>query len=95
MHNLGRIDWSGKPYDWNIEFDAKVKSFIDKGDHASVVNYEKLGSIAKLAVPTNEHYLPLLYSLALQEKNDSVSYFNEKCEMGSVSMRSLIISNEK
>lgn len=91
VHNLGMIDWSGKPYDWTIEFDAKIKKFIDERDHASVINYDKLGSIAKLAVPTNDHYLPLLYSLALQEKDENVSYFNDKCEMGSVSMRSLII----
>ena len=98
VHNLGMIDWSGpngslrgKAFDWAIEFDQKIKNYIDTGDHSSIVNYEKLGSISKLAIPTNEHYLPLLYSLALQEKNDSISYFNEKCEMGSISMRSLKI----
>lgn len=91
VHNLGMIDWSGKAFDWTIEFDARIKQFMDKGDHASVVNYEKLGTIAKLAVPTNDHYLPLLYSLALQEKNDPIAYFNDKCEMGSISMRSLKI----
>ena len=91
VHNLGMIEWGGKPYDWAIEFDEKIKDFINKGDHSSIIHYEKLGNIAKLAVPANDHYLPLLYSLALQEKNESVFYFNEKCEMGSVSMRSLKI----
>jgi 4,5-DOPA dioxygenase extradiol len=91
VHNLGMIDWSGKPYDWTIEFDAMIKKLIDERDHPSIINYEKLGTVAKLAIPTNDHYLPLLYSLALQEKNENVSYFNEKCEMGSVSMRSLLI----
>ena len=91
VHNLGMIDWSGKAYDWNIEFDSKIKNFIDEQNHSGIINYEKLGKIAQLAVPTNDHYLPLLYSIALQEKNETVSYFNEKCEMGSVSMRSLII----
>ncbi|MBI3500907.1 MAG: 4,5-DOPA dioxygenase extradiol [Bacteroidetes bacterium] len=91
VHNLGMIDWGGKPYDWTIEFDAKIKQFIDEQNHSAIINYDKLGTIAKLAVPTNDHYLPLLYSLALQEKNENVSYFNEKCEMGSVSMRSLLI----
>jgi 4,5-DOPA dioxygenase extradiol len=87
------IDWGGKAYDWAIEFDQKIKNFISNGDHSAIINYEKLGSIAKLAVPTNDHYLPLLYALALQEKNESISYFNEKCEMGSMSMRSLIIQS--
>ncbi len=91
VHNLGMIDWSGKPYDWTIEFDSKIKQFIDEKNHSAIINYEKLGTIAKLSVPTNDHYLPLLYALALQEKNENVSYFNDKCEMGSVSMRSLLI----
>ncbi len=91
VHNLGKIDWSGKAFDWTIEFDQKIKGFIDSKNHQGVIDYEKLGSIAKLAVPTNEHYLPLLYTLALQSKTDSLSYFNEKCEMGSMSMRSVKI----
>ena len=91
VHNLGMIDWSGKAYDWNIEFDSKIKNFIDEQNHSGIINYEKLGKIAQLAVPTNDHYLPLLYSIALQEKNETVSYFNEKCELGSMSMRSLLI----
>ena len=91
VHNLGMIDWNGKAYDWAIEFDEKIKKFIDSGDHSSIINYQNMGKIAQLAVPTNDHYLPLLYSLALQEKNETLSYFNAKCEMGSVSMRSVKI----
>lgn len=91
VHNLGMIQWGGKAFDWAIEFDTKIKGFIDAKEHNSIINYDKLGSIAKLAVPTNDHYLPLLYSLALQEKNENISYFNEKCEMGSMSMRSVKI----
>lgn len=91
VHNLGMVDWGGKAYDWAIEFDQKIKTFMDKGDHTSIINYDKLGTIAKYAVPTNEHYLPLLYSLALQDKKDALSYFNDKCEMGSISMRSVQI----
>ena len=93
VHNLGMIDWTGKAYDWAIEFDATIKKLIDERNHSAIINYDKLGSIAKLAIPTNDHYLPLLYALALQEKNENISYFNEKCEMGSVSMRSLIIQS--
>lgn len=92
VHNLRMIDWNGKAFDWAIEFDEKIKKFIDEKNHNDIINYEKLGKLAQLAVPTNDHYLPLLYSLALQDKKDSVKYFNDKCEMGSISMRSLIIS---
>ncbi|HET7818609.1 MAG TPA: 4,5-DOPA dioxygenase extradiol [Bacteroidia bacterium] len=92
VHNLRMIDWNGKAFDWAIEFDEKIKKFIDEKNHNDIINYEKLGQLAQLAVPTNDHYLPLLYSLALQDKKDSVKYFNDKCEMGSISMRSLIIS---
>lgn len=92
VHNLRMIDWNGKAFDWAIEFDEKIKKYIDEKNHNDIINYEKLGQLAQLAVPTNDHYLPLLYSLALQDKKDSVKYFNDKCEMGSISMRSLIIS---
>ncbi len=91
VHNLSMINWSGKPYDWAIEFDEKVKNFIAEKNHDSLINYEKMGSIAKLSVPTNDHYLPLLYTLALQEKNETISFFNEKIDMGSASMRSVKI----
>ena len=91
VHNLGMVNWNGKPYDWAIEFDEKTKNYIDKEDHNSIINYDKLGNIAKLSVPTNDHYLPLLYSLALQEKGEKISYFNEKIDLGSASMRSVKI----
>lgn len=92
VHNLGMLNFSGKPYDWAVEFDQKMKEFIDDRNHQGVVQYDKLGSIAKLAVPTHDHYLPLIYSIALQEKNEQVSFFNEKTDMGSISMRSFKIS---
>jgi 4,5-DOPA dioxygenase extradiol len=94
VHNLGMVAWNNKEdfaYDWAIEFDVKIKNLINEGNHESIMAYEKLGTTAKLSVPTNDHYLPLLYSLALQEKNEPITFFNEKCTMGSVSMRSLKI----
>lgn len=93
VHNLGQIDFEGKrTFDWAIEFDEKIKGFIDKGDHDSIIHYEKLGSIARMAVPTNDHYLPLMYSLGLKQKQEEVKYFNDKMDAGSISMRSLLIS---
>ena len=91
VHNLGMMQWSEKAFDWAIEFDEKIKSLIVADDFQSVVDYHKLGKAAQLSIPTNEHYLPLLYSLALKGNKESLSFFNEKTTMGSVSMRSLRI----
>src|SRR5262249_41876103 len=68
VHNLRRLARAsaGSGFDWAIEFDAKVKALVDAGDHRSLIDYEALGPAARLAVPTNEHYLPLLYALALR-----------------------------
>jgi 4,5-DOPA dioxygenase extradiol len=73
-------------------FDATVRRLIEAGDSESLVNYEGLGESARLSVPTNEHYLPLLYALALREKGESVRFFTETVSWGSLSMRSLAIS---
>lgn len=94
VHNLGRIDWNntGKVFDWAQEFDVKMSHWIDKGDHQSVLNYQKLlGTTADIAHPTYDHLLPLFYILGLQQKGEQVTYFNNKFDMGSISMRSLII----
>jgi 4,5-DOPA dioxygenase extradiol len=91
VHNLGLFEFSDKAFDWAIEFDEKIKSYIEKSDYQSVVDYQKMGKIAQLAVPTNEHYLPLLYSLALHDKSEAVGFFNAKTTAGSISMRSLKI----
>ncbi len=93
VHNLNMLDWKEKkPYDWAIEFDNIVKSLIDSGDFKKLIQYEKLGTAAKLSIPTREHYLPVLYALALKQNNESVEYYNEVFELGSISMRSFIIS---
>jgi 4,5-DOPA dioxygenase extradiol len=96
VHNLGRIDWSGsgKVYDWAQEFDAKFTAWMDKGDHASILNYKKLlGATADLAHPTNDHLLPLFYILGLQQKGEKLTYFNDRMDMGSLSMRSMVIGS--
>jgi 4,5-DOPA dioxygenase extradiol len=79
-------------YDWAVEMNDRFKSLIEKGDHESLIHYETLGAAAKLSIPTPEHYLPLLYTLGLQEKNESVSFFNDKTVMGSISMTSVKIA---
>ena len=91
VHNLRLIDRRGGAFDWAVEFDAAVKSRIDRRDHAGLVDYPALGRAAALSVPTDEHYLPLLYALAVSDEREPVRYFNDAVTMGSISMRSLII----
>lgn len=95
VHNLGMVDFNNPTgaYDWAIEFDSNVKKLLDKGDDASLINYEKLGKSALLSIPTNDHYLPMIYILGLKNKDEKVSYLYESMEMGSLSMRSFIINS--
>ncbi len=91
VHNLRLFTMQDIAFDWAIEFDTKIKELLEKGDHDPIINYKTLGKAAELSVPTNDHYLPLLYSIALQEKNESLQFFNDKTTAGSISMRSLKI----
>ena len=91
VHNLGVIVWEDTAYDWAVEFDETVKRLILSGDHDAIVQYPDLGRGARLSVPTNEHFLPLLYVLALQEKGDGIRFFSDRVTLGSISMRSLRI----
>ncbi len=91
VHNLRMVAWQDTAYDWALEFDATIQRLILSGDHEAIIHYEKLGQPARLAIPTNEHYLPLLYILALQGAREHVRFFAERVTMGSLSMRSLWI----
>ena len=94
VHNLRMVSWemiNGGGYDWALEINEQFKHFLEKGDHASLINYEKLGRSAQLAIPTPEHYLPLLYTLGLQQQRDSLSLFNDKAIGGSLTMTSVRI----
>lgn len=93
VHNLRIMDWK-KPnegFDWAIEANEKIRQAILDKDHQSLINYQTQGKEIQLSVPTPEHYLPLLYILALQEAGEEVSLFNDKTIMGSISMTSLKI----
>jgi 4,5-DOPA dioxygenase extradiol len=91
VHNLRMLNFSGETHNWAIEFDQKIKEFITDNNHQGIIQYEKTGSLSKLAVPTHDHYLPLIYSIALQKNKEEISFFNEKIDMGAVSMRSFKI----
>lgn len=94
VHNLQKIKWEGGEYDWANSFDEFVKNQIDSHQFNELINYQKLGSIASLAHPSNDHYIPLLYTLGLSDKNDSHQFFNAHFDLGSVSMRSVIFSSD-
>jgi 4,5-DOPA dioxygenase extradiol len=66
-----------------------MKELILSGDHKAIIDFSKLGRSARLAVPTLEHYLPLLYVLGTQDKADRVKFFAKKVTLGSMSMRSV------
>jgi 4,5-DOPA dioxygenase extradiol len=93
VHHLGRIDWKNPQggYDWALEARDGFKRFIEGRDHHSLFRYQQLSQAYRLAVPTPEHYLPLLYILALQEKDEDIRFFNDQVVMGSIAMTSLRI----
>lgn len=96
VHNLRMVAWDKmhEPeygFDWAIEANDMMKKFIESGDHQSLINYQAQGKSFGLAIPTPDHFLPLLYALALKENKDPISFFNDKAVMGSLSMTSLKI----
>ncbi len=97
VHNLRMIAWDklnadDYGYDWAVEAREKMKKFILSGDHKELINYNEQGKEFQLAVPTPEHYLPLLYALALKEENEEAKIFNDKSVAGSLAMTSVKIS---
>lgn len=97
VHNLGMVTWS-KPetfaFDWAIEMNETFKKHISSGDFKPLMNYESLGNSAKLAIPTPDHYYPLLYVLGLKEENEKISFFNDKAMMGSITMTSVKVGGK-
>ena len=79
-----------KTFDWAVEFDEWVKGKILTGDYNSLIDYEEQGPSALLAVPTNEHYLPMLYALALSDDEEVIRFTYEEVD-SAISMRSFRI----
>ena len=93
VHNLGQLKFpENSTYDWAIEFDAVSQKLIENRDHQSLVHYQKLGAAAQLAIPTPDHYYPLLYALGLQSPKDTVSFPVDGISYGSTSMRSVLLN---
>ena len=95
VHNLRMLSWemiNGGGYDWAIEASEKFKSAILNKDHESLINFEQMGSDVRLAIPTPEHYLPLMYILGLQSDKEEAMLFNDKAVGGSLTMTSVKVS---
>lgn len=97
VHNLGLINWQkmNEPeygFDWALEAKEKLNSFVVSGNHQQLIQYKNLGKSVSLAIPSPDHYLPLLYTLSLKTDKDHISLFNDKALMGSITMTSVLIS---
>jgi 4,5-DOPA dioxygenase extradiol len=96
VHNLGMVAWDnfdtpGFGYDWAIEASERMKKYILNDEHQQLINYQSQGMAFDLAIPTPEHYLPLLCALALKEEDEKITLFNDKPVAGSLTMTSLKI----
>ncbi len=96
VHNLRMVDWKNFDkdnygYDWAIEARETVNTYLLEGNYQPLIDYTKQSKAFQLAIPTPDHYLPLIYSLGLQQKNEKIQLFNDKLLAGSLSMTSLKI----
>jgi 4,5-DOPA dioxygenase extradiol len=96
VHNLRKVAWNklneiDYAYDWAKEANEKIKEYIVKGDHQPLIHYSSQGKAFELAIPTPEHYLPLLYTLALRKEEEDINLFNDQAVGGSITMTSLKI----
>jgi 4,5-DOPA dioxygenase extradiol len=94
VHNLRMVAWDklDQPsygYDWAIGMNEQFKELIAEGRHDQLIRFDRLGKEAQLAIPTPEHYLPLLYTLGLKGSKDEVSFFNDRAVGGSLTMTSV------
>lgn len=96
VHNLRLVAWdkTDEPeygYDWALQANEIFKQLISSNKHKELMSYSSLGKEVQLAIPTPEHYLPLIYTLALKSENEPVTFFNDKAVMGSLTMTSIKI----
>ena len=89
VHSFAGARWEPDPpaHPWATEFDAWVADALLRGDRESLVHYDSAGTVARLSVPTNDHYLPLLYPAAMRTDADEVTFPHAGIEMASMSMR--------
>ncbi len=93
VHNLRALQRTHSPlqaYDWAIEFDQMVTEHVEKGDLPGLSHFQQMGSVAQMAHPTHDHYLPLLYAAGAVRKDEHARFFNADFQMASISMRSML-----
>jgi 4,5-DOPA dioxygenase extradiol len=98
IHNLGLVDWANfdkdnHGFDWAIEARSSINHLLLNGNYQPLIDYQKQGAVYKLAIPSPDHYLPLLYTLGLQQKGEAINLFNDKLMAGSLSMTSVKIGS--
>lgn len=96
VHNLSMVAWDkmevdGFSFDWATEANEQMKKYIVERAHQPLKDYQKQGKAFDLAIPSPDHYYPMLYALGLQEKGEEISFFNDKAVMGSLTMTSFRI----
>ncbi len=96
VHNLRMVSWKhlntvGYAFDWAQEANEKMKGYILDGNHQPLIDFDKQGHAFDMAIPTPEHYLPMIYALALQEKNEDLMIFNDAAVAGALTMTSFKI----
>ncbi len=96
VHNLSKVAWDhlnddNYAFEWAKEANDKMKSYILANDHTSLIDFKKQGTAFQLAIPTPEHFMPLIYTLALKTEKDPVVLFNDKAVGGSLTMTSVKI----
>lgn len=97
VHNLGMLDFhhldrEDHGFDWAREARSIFNQYIRDKNHQPLLDYKNLNSAVQLAVPSPDHYLPLIYALSLQEKNENTYLFNDKMVGGSLSMTSVVVA---
>lgn len=98
IHNLRLVDFPNMNkdnygYDWAIEARETINNHLLSGNYQALIDYQKMDKAIQLAIPTPDHYLPLIYTLGLQEKGEKLELFNDKLMAGSLSMTSVKITN--
>ncbi len=96
VHNLRMIDWQnintvGSGWDWAIEAREKINHWLMDGDFQKLIDYQKQGTSLQYAVPSPDHFLPLIYTLGLKDKSENLSLFNDALIGGSLSMTSVLV----
>ena len=93
VHNLGVLDWSEKApgFDWAVRFNDVVRDHLLRRDHQPLVDYDTMGGDARMSIPTPEHYLPLLYTIGVQDEHEPVTIAIDGIQNASISMLTVVV----